>query len=296
MLGLLYRHTILWAALLLGGCSALKLSYNNLDWLVEWRLGRYVDLQPPQKELFDRGFRDLWSWHRGTQLKLYAGDLRELAQAAERPLSPQQVETYLALATEHAARALREAVPDTARILQTFSDAQVAELLESLAKRRRKQAEEEKDLDAQDLIERAEEQMNKNLKRWLGPLGKEQKRRVAEWARSRQYADGIWHQYQEAWAEAFTAVLAHRAEPDFPVHLGELFREAKVPYGETMARMQAHNRRLFIELMSQLSRTLSAEQRRHLQGKLRELADDLEELAAQKPPGQVQAARGAGIG
>lgn len=283
------------AALLLGACSALKLGYNHLDWLVEWRLGRYVDLQPPQKELFDRGFRDLWNWHRGTQLSLYADDLRELAQAAAQPLSPEQVEAYLTRATGHAARALREAVPDTARILQTFSDQQVTELLESLAKRRREQAKEEEGLDRADLIERAGEQMNKNLKRWLGPLSTEQKNRVAQWARSRQYANGIWHQYQEAWAEAFTAVLAHRGAPDFTARLEELFRETKVPYGETMARMQAHNRRLFIEMMSELSGMLSAAQRGHLQAKLRELADDLEELAAQKPD-RTQAARGAGIG
>lgn len=267
------------ALAVLAGCSAIKLTYNKLDWVAAWQVGRFVELDPSQKALFHERFNAFWQWHRGTQLTLYVRDLRELAAAGARPMSPAEVEDYLRRGTGHLARAMRELVPDVARVMQTFDDAQVAGLLERLAKRRREKAEESAELTAERLTEVAEEQMIRNLKRWTGPLTREQKARVRDWAHERQYAGTIWHQYQEAWAGAFTRVLAHRGEADFDQRLATLFGEPRLPYGQAMARVQDRNRRLSIELMADLSAMLTPEQREHFRRKVLELAADLDILA-----------------
>lgn len=274
------RWLLLPALALLAGCSALKLTYNKLDWVAAWQVGRFVELQPSQKALFDERFHEFWQWHRGTQLTLYVQDLRELAAAGAQPLTTVQVEAFLSRGTGHLARAMRELVPDMARVMRTFDEAQVEELLERLAKRRREQAEESAELTAAELKEAAEEQMERNLKRWIGSLTRDQQRRVRDWSHERQYAGTIWHQYQEAWAGAFTEVLAHRQAPDFEQRLAELFGESRLPYREEMARVQAHNRRLSIELMADLSAMLTPEQREHFREKVLELAKDLDTLAA----------------
>ena len=265
----------------LAGCSALKLSYNRLDWITAWQIGRFVDLDPSQKELFDDGFREVWRWHRGTQLTLYVRDLRELAATLERPLSAARVEEYLDRSQVHLGRVLQEIVPDSARLLQSFDDAQVADLLDNLADRRRARAEESEGMTTEELREESEKQMARNLKRWIGSLNREQKNRIRRWAAERAYAGTIWHQYQEAWASAFTEVLAQRREPGFDQRLGELFDHGRVPYGEEMAKVQAHNRQAWIGVMADLSAMLTPDQRKHMQARLRELATDLEELANQ---------------
>ena len=265
----------------LAGCQALKLSYNKLDWIAAWQLGRFVDLAPPQRALFDREFDEFRAWHRATQLKLYARDLRELAARVDRPLDAATVEDYLNRSQAHLARTLREIAPEAAAVLQTFDDAQVAELLEELAERRRDKAEESADMDAEDLRDAAVEQMERNLKRWTGPLTREQKARIRDWSRERQYAGTTWHQYQEAWAGAFTEILKHRREPGFAARLEELFGTGRVPYDDAMARVQAHNRQLWIGVMADLSAMMTPAQRRHLKEKLGELERDLLELAAQ---------------
>lgn len=270
------------AALLLASCTAIKLSYNKLDWIASWQLGRFVDLAPPQRLLFDREFDEFWAWHRATQLRLYARDLREFSARADRPLDAAAVEDYLNRSQAHLARTLKEIAPDAAAVLATFDDAQVAELLGELAERRREKAEESADLTPDELREQAVEQMERNLKRWVGSLTRPQKARIREWARQRQYAGTVWHQYQEAWAAAFTEVLKHRREPGFEQRVAQLLGEARVPYDEAMVKVQRHNRALWIGVMADLSAMLTPAQRRHLKDKVDELAADLDELATQR--------------
>jgi hypothetical protein len=278
-----------WGALLLAlaavaGCSSIKFGYNRLDWLVSWQIGKFVDLDREQKELVAERLGEAWRWHRGTQLTLYVRDLRELAATLEKPLDAAQVERYLNLSQDHAGRALNEITPDVARVLGTFSDAQVRELLDNMAERRAERAEESAGLTAEQLREKAQEQMLKGLKRWIGPATRDQHRRIVDWSSERQYAGTIWQQYEEAWAAAFTEVLLQRGAPDFEQQLGAMFNEARVPYTDEMERVQQHNRKLWIGLMADLSASLTAEQRKRLRARVAGLADDFDDLAGQAAP------------
>jgi len=268
------------ALLAVAGCSGFKFGYNRLDWIASWQLGRFVDLDPEQEKLFGERFKVFWQWHRSTQLTLYVRDLRELATRVEKPLTAAQIEQFLDQSQDHAGRALQEAVPDTAHVLSTFDDDQVKELLANMAERRKERARESADLTAEELREEAQKQMTKNLKRWIGPLTRDQERRVRDWSHERQYAGTVWHQYQEAWASAFTETLAHRRDPDFRQRLSVMFDNARVPYSEDMEKVQKHNRQAWIGLMADLSASLDQRQRGHLRERLTELAEDLEELAA----------------
>ncbi|MGH8482319.1 MAG: DUF6279 family lipoprotein [Nevskiaceae bacterium] len=278
------------------GCSSVKFGYNRLDWIVSWQLGRFVDLDRQQKRLVAERLGVAWHWHRSTQLTLYVHDLRELAGQVDRPLDAEQVERYLKLSQEHAGRTLRELVPDVARVLGTFSDAQAGELLENMADRRAERAEESAGLTTEELREKAQEQMLKGFKRWIGPATRDQQRRVRDWAHERQYAGTIWQQYEEAWAAAFTEVLGQRGTPEFEARLAALFDDAQVPYAEEMQRVQQHNRQAWIGLMADLSASLDGAQRRRLRDRLADLAGDLEELAAQASRAAAPAAAGGGIG
>jgi hypothetical protein len=266
---------------LVAACTAVKLGYNKLDWIAQWQIGRLVDLDPPQKQLLDSRFREVWGWHRATQLKLYVADLRELAATTDRALTAPQVQAYMERGRAHMARTLQEAVPDTAQLLQSLDDAQVRELVDHLAERRRDAREENEDLSAAQLVERSTDTMLKQLKRWIGSPTREQKQRVRAWAEARRYNGTMFGQYQEAWGAAFTEALAHRREPDFASRLSALFAGGRVPGSAAFERQQEHNRKQLAALLSDLSATLTPEQRQHFRQRLLELASDLDELAAQ---------------
>lgn len=274
---------------LLGSCSATKLAYNRLDWLAAWEIGKYVDLDGPSKARFDEGVATLWQWHRSTQLSVYASDLRELADASQRPLTREQIGGYLQRATDHGARLLDEALPPMAGVLAALDDAQVKDLLANLAEQRHEDAEE----DAGRTPEAYARMTTRSMRRWLGTLTDAQLALVRAWAAARRDDPALWQRYGEQWAALFERTLAARAEPDFAPHLRAVFREPPLPDRPAVRALSDFNRANYVDLLTRLSPTLSDAQRRHVRKKLLSLAEEFEELAAQAPRA-AQAGAGAG--
>jgi hypothetical protein len=259
-------------------CSTLKLTYNRLDWLATWQLAHFVELDPQQRQLFDQRFDAFWRWHRGTQLALYARDLRGLAAAVAQPLAPAQVEEYLQVTQGHVDRALDEVLPDTARMLASFDDRQVRSLLAEMAERRAERAGDKAGLDDAERRERAEKRMVRSLKRWVGSLTREQERRVHEWSGQRRESTPLWLQYEEAWAAAFAELLARRHEPGFEGRLAALFGDQALPQRARLDEVERHNRAAWVALVADVSAQLEPRQRERLRRRIHDLADDLEAL------------------
>jgi hypothetical protein len=274
---------------LLGSCSATKLAYNRLDWLAAWEIGKYVDLDGPSKARFDEGIATLWQWHRSTQLSAYASDLRELADASQRPLTREQIGGYLQRATDHGARLLDEALPPMAGVLAALDDARVEELLKNMAEQRAEDNAEDAERTSKDY----ERMTTKSMRRWFGTLTDAQLAMVRDWAAARRDDPALWQRYGDQWGELFGSALAARAEPDFEARLRAVFREPQVPDRAAVRALSDFNRANYVDLLARLSPTLSDAQRRHVRKKLLSLAEEFEELAAQA---QQAAGRGAGAG
>ncbi len=263
----------------LAGCSALKFGYNRADWLASWELAHFVDLQREQKQLFDERFRDLWRWHRSTQLALYASDLRTLAAALDQPLSAEQVEQVLKQTQGHVDRTVEQALPDTARVLQTLDDKQVQTLLAEMAERRGERAADRAELTEEERRAEGLKRMQRGLKRWIGSLTREQERRLKGWSRERVDSTALWQRYEETWAAVFAEVLARRRDPDFPARLATLFDDAGVAGYDEVERVEQRNRAAWVALMADLSAGLESRQRERLRRQIGDLAGELEELA-----------------
>lgn len=78
-------------ALLVQGCSAVRLAYNQTPHLAYWQLNRYLDLSPAQSERVRSELIDLQQWHRTTMLPLHAGLLQQVQQQLPVTLSPARV-------------------------------------------------------------------------------------------------------------------------------------------------------------------------------------------------------------
>ena len=277
----LNRLILLAAVLLAAGCSTTKLAYDNLDWIVSWQIGKFVTLNEPQKTLLDDRFKSFWQWHRSTQLALYVKDLRELADLMSGPVTHAQVADYLQRMGDHGKRAFNEALPELTRLMQTMDDKQVAEMLKHMADKREEQVRKDSGLSVEEQQDRAVEDTEDSLDRWLGSVTPAQEQRLHDWAVSRRYENAVWHNYQDSWAAAFAALLAQRQDAAFPDKLKALFDEPDLPSARAIADVRSHNRAVWIAMMADLSQTLTPDQRAHSQKKLRTLAKDLEELAAE---------------
>jgi hypothetical protein len=83
------RHTVLLAlaALLVAGCSALKLGYTQADIILGWRANSYFDLDADQRREFSTRLDQLLAWHRHEQLPDYAQFLTVAIDKAEHGLN-----------------------------------------------------------------------------------------------------------------------------------------------------------------------------------------------------------------
>lgn len=260
---------------LVSGCSSFGLIYNRLDTLVHLEVGRYVDLTPAQRADFDLRFSELWRWHRTTQLKLYADDLREFAETAALPVSAEEVEALTQRARAHAVRLADQTVDRFASGVATLNDAQVDDLLKELAERNAKERKKALKLDDDQWREKRAKESIERLDDWAGSVTPEQRQRIREWAA------GLVRQLPPADASALQPlreVLAQRGEPEFRDRLARLFIDPELA-PEDQAGLEAE-RAARSAMLADLSALATDAQRRHLQKRLLEIAVELDELAA----------------
>ena len=260
---------------LTSGCSSFGLVYNRLDTLVHLEVGRYVDLTPAQRADFDLRFSELWRWHRKTQLKLYADDLREFAESAAMPVSQEEVEALTAKVRAHAMRLADQTFDGFASGIAALNDAQVDDLLKELADRNAKERKKALKLDDDQWREKRAKESIERLDDWAGSVTPEQRQRIREWA------SGLVRQLPAADASALQPlrdVLAGRSEPEFRDRLGTLFLSPELA-PEDQAQLESE-RAARSALLADLSALATDAQRRYLQKRLFEIARELDGLAA----------------
>lgn len=77
--------------LLLQGCSAVKLGYNQMPTVAYWWLDSQLSLRGEQTEQVQAGLVQLQQWHREKELPLYVNLLQKLQDMSARDIDAQQV-------------------------------------------------------------------------------------------------------------------------------------------------------------------------------------------------------------
>lgn len=265
--------------LILAGCNRIGLVYDHLDWLAARRVNSFVALNPQQQQQFDLTFGSQWQQHRGTQLPLYAADLRALAEAAQQPISPEQLHGYAGRVQRHGKSLADEALPDSAALLSLLDDPQVHSLLTEIDRRNAKAQKKRTAMsDAQWRDERYDKAVDM-LKEWTGDSSPAQRARIRSWADALRRNTAVDHARAKSWRNAFAEVLKHRRDPDFAMQLQQMFvRQDGGNEVDEAARSAA------IEaLIADVSNIATPTQRSYFSDRLTKLASDLEALAA-KPP------------
>jgi len=274
------------AVLLLAACSATRLAYDHLDTLVRWQASDYIDMTATQRQDFNAELYGLWSWHRSSQLPLYAADLKQLADEVQAgPLSLQQLDAAGARITEHWNSLIAQAMPGYARLHADLSDAQVADMvrridrqIEHKSRKRQKQSEAQR-------REHSADEMDDMLHDWIGRPNPAQHLLVEQWAArepgATQEQEQIKDQETQASLDRYAALLATRTQPGFEQRIGAFILAPEAP--AQRARVEAEQQR-WLQLLADVSATLEPSQREHLRQRLLDYAADFDALAAEEPP------------
>lgn len=264
---------------LLSACSANRLAYNNLDWLIGWKVKDYLPLEAEQKKWLAARTRQHLDWHCRAELPRYDPLLGELQSS----LYDDGLNTDMLLQGQPRVEAavdrlLIEITPTVSQLLSQLDDSQVRELRDNL---QQKHAELEEEYVAPDMtsqhrerVERAEQR----LEDWLGPLNDQQYARLALWAGALQGHNQIWLDNRKAWQEAFLATLEDRRKPDFEKRIRSLLIERERYWTPEFERAAGFNREQGSQLIVDLMQMSSDRQKARLAQRLEDLRADIRAL------------------
>ena len=280
-----FKHiaVVLTVALALGACSRVGLAYRNLDVIIPWSLGDYVDMNGEQKDWFNERLKEHLSWHCTTQLPGYLDWLDRLqAMVESNQVTDAALQERTAEAKQAIAETAREITPSAIELLQGLDDKQVAEMNDAFAKDlRKRQQEYVKPPLAQQIKERGE-RMEKRLNDWLGPLSDTQKQRVVAWTNALGDQNTQWIANRAHWQQQFSAAVAQRKSPEFPQRIETLLvnreRLWTADYRKAYANTEAQARSLFVDLMAEST----PQQRERLLKKIEGVRKDFNDLKCLK--------------
>lgn len=280
-----FKHiaALLIFTLALGACSRVGLAYRNLDVIIPWTLGDYLDMNGEQKDWFNERLREHLSWHCTTQLPGYLDWLDRLQSMVEsNQVTDAALQERTAEAKQAIAQTAREITPSAIELLQGLDDKQVAEMNDAFAKDLRKRRKEYVEPPVAQQIKERGERMEKRLGDWLGPLSDKQKQRVAQWSAALGDQNTQWIANRAHWQQQFSAAVAQRQSPEFPQRIETLLvnreRLWTADYRKAYANTEAQGRALAVDLMAEST----PQQRERLLKKIEGVRKDFNDLKCLK--------------
>ena len=273
-----FRHAVLCAGwVLLSACSALPLTYNHAEGLLLWKIDRYFKLSGEQEKLVRTWLADFHSWHRQTELPLYAEFLRQVQDRWRDGVSAEEIDwtfdTFAKLRSELTGRI----APAGAVLLPLVDTTQIRHLDRVLQRDNR-------DWQAQAAVSAEERSVKRAksvlgwLRDWLGPLTREQERLVTQLLKDMPDSTEDWLAYRTQRQQQFIQFLQSRPNPAL---IERRLQEWLVTPEKTSYVLSRQNLRHDVKMaILAIDRTVTPRQRTYATEKLQKLIRQLEGLVA----------------
>jgi hypothetical protein len=269
-------------ALGLTGCG-LSLVYPRLDSVVGFYLEGLVTLEPEQSAELKRILAGNLEWHRRSELGDYSAFLREVAATIGRGSDSEDWLAAMRRTEQYWREVFEQAAPGYARIASTFSDAQVRELLDNLARADEKERRRYASRSPAERDARREKSLRRAIERFTGPLTPAQRELLREHVADSPSFVPEWLDNRRAWREALADALEHRRDgAAFASRMQVLVARPDELWTPAYRAAIERRRDALVDLMTGLDATLTPAQRAAAQRQLRALADEVQSLARRR--------------
>ena len=263
------RSVFVLLAVFLQGCSVTRVAYDNADVFLRWQVNYYFDLQGEQPDELDRGLAALLAWHRAQALPQYARLSEDAAARMERGVRLEDLEwSYDALQAQ-VKEALGAAAGESAGLLDRLSPAQIGHLEQRLAEENRKFAKEQLQGTMEERHQRRVKRNVEQLEEWYGPLGDAQVARVRLYSARAPFSAELRERDRKRRQAEFVAMLRAREAKRRLAHWLDAWESDREPaYAEAALATRGE----YMQLLLDLDKTLSIEQRKRAAARLRRYA------------------------
>lgn len=283
------RHTVkacislLFALMLVTGCSRVGLAYRHLDVIIPWSLSDYLDMNTTQKDWLNERLKEHLSWHCTTQIPEYVAWLDRLQRMVE---THQVNQTELAARTAEAKQAIatlsREITPSAVQLLKQLDDKQVAEMQDAFAKDLRKHDEEFVNQPLTEQINDRAQRMEKRLNPWIGKLNAAQQARVMQWSASLGEQNRLWIENRAHWQTQLINTVKQRQASDFDAKIAKLLQDRETFWTPQYRQAYDRTEQAAISLLVDLIAESTPDQQQRLLQKIADTRKDFTDLSCLK--------------
>lgn len=264
------------ALLVLVGCSATQLVYDNGATLLRWRVTTYLDVQGAQAEALARRIDAFLAWHRVRALPQYAMFAESCAARLERGLTRADLEWGYDAFIAQLDQSLRAASREIAPMLDALTPAQIVHLERRMAEDNERFREENLEGDA---AARRARRMARNVTRleeWFGPLTAAQRAAVRRYSEASPLTAELRARDRRRRQAALLAIVRTRAAQRKLADWAARWDQGREPAYAAASRAQ---REAYYDMLLAIEQTLSAEQRVAATTRFRDFAQTFQLLA-----------------
>jgi hypothetical protein len=269
----------------LGGCTALRLSYNNAETLAFWWMDDYFDFDKIQSERVRSDLAEMARWHRREELPLLA-ELLDSAQAmAQKQPDGNQICAVYERGLLRMQALAEHALPAMAAVAPTLRPSQLKNLAANYDKSNRKWREEWINTET-DTLDKRTQKVRERLEDFYGALNPAQLRQLQQRMAASGLDDPLLYRervrrQQEALRtlDSLRGDSAASANAALGKHMKEYFQSSDPAYRAYRDRSVAQT----CETIAQLHAIATPQQRNNLVRKLQAYAQDVQILAGSSP-------------
>lgn len=263
-------------ATLLGGCSALRLAYENADSYLHYRANSYLDLDGKASDDLDERIDEFFAWHRKNALPQYARIAEEAAKRLDKGLSREDLVWGYDALVAHARQSLRVAGERMAPLLDRLTPQQIAHMEKRFAEDNRKFAKEHLRGSEAERRKRRAKRVEERLEDWVGSLSPVQLEKVRQFSeRTPLYDELRERDRKRLQGELLDMIRKHEAEKRLPDWAANWERNRDPAHLAASERFRGE----YYALLVELDKTLTPEQRGRAQANFRRYAEDFRVLA-----------------
>jgi hypothetical protein len=273
---------VIFLCLLLAGCSATRLVYNQLDWGVVWYLNGFFSLEEEQEaELRDAVMRNL-EWHRTTQLPKYARFCRELSEEFAGDVTVEMLESRYEEMLAFWDELVLHTVPDVAAFFALLNQEQIDDFLENLEDDNSELWDEYAGETPEARLERRERAAIKSTRRVIGRLDDQQEELIRSYMARMIDVAGEWMVGRRVWQAEFVSLIRERPpEPEFSERLTDLMLKPNQFDAPDYRKKVDANRRTVMAMAAELIGKMDDKQHARLNKRLMRYARDFEVLSVE---------------
>ncbi len=266
-------------ALSLASCSRIDLAYRNLDVLVPWSLGDYLDMNRQQKNWLDQRLKQHLAWHCQTELPGYLDWLDQIrAMVARNEVTDPLLRQRTREAREAIDRVAEAITPSAIELLAGMDERQVGDMRKAFAKDIRERQAEYVDVPLARQIDERAKRMEKRIQPWLGELSQAQRLRIERWSQALGEQNRAWIANRAHWQAQLLAAMEQRQTPAFEPRLTQLLRHKESVWTEQYRLAFENTERQARSLLVDLMQQSTPAQRQHLQERLGKVRGDFSEM------------------